>query len=188
MDTQQGRWLLAICLLAVCAGLNRASAQILPPEAQAAGATWLLKACDVAEQDQLSAVLRKFKQQFEQFFLNALNDGPPPQLLTEQEAEASRRFDLRQEALKTGKGLGLSAAELRAARMITREQYLAREKEDFVISYRSRAVGGLGVVGGDKGKAVLVALAADQNSPLQGSAQQALLQLHAGAGNAKSRK
>jgi len=188
MDTQRSGRSLAICLLAVCAGLNGALAQILPPEAQAAGATWLLKACDVAEQDQLSAVLRKFKQQFEQFFLSALNDGPPAQLLAEQAAEASRRFDLRQEALKTGKGLGLSDAELKAARMVTREQYLAREKDDFVISYKSRAVGGLGVVAGDKGKAVLVALATDRNSPLQGSAQQALLQLQAGTGNAQPKK
>jgi hypothetical protein len=177
MDTQRVRQLLAMALLGSCLVLNRASAQVLPPDAQMAGNKWLVKACDVGEKDQLSDVLRKFKPQFEVFFLDALNNGPPPQLLSENEAAASKRFDQRLEALKTGKGLGLSQAELQAARAMTLEQYLAHEKEDFVTSYKSRAVGGLGVVDGEKGKAALNALAADQKSPLQGSAQQALLQL-----------
>jgi len=188
MGFQRVQRLLAMALLSAGVYLNRASAQVLPPEAQLAGDTWLLKACDIGEQGQLSAVLRKFKPQFEIFFLNALNNGPSPQLLMENEAAASRRFDLRQEALKTGKGLGLSEADLQAARMTTREQYLAHEREDFVVSYKSRAVGGLGVVAGEKGKTALQALAADQNSPLQGSAQQALLKLQTTSGRANRKK
>lgn len=176
MDTQRIRRLLVVAMLGAGLYVTRAFAQ-LPPEAQSAGDTWLMKACDLGETDQLSPILRKFKPQFELFFLNALDSGPAPQLLKQNETAASKIFDLRQAALKTGKGLGLSEADLQAMRMITREQYLAHEKENFVISYKSRAVGGLGVVAGEKGKAVLRALAADQNSPLQSSAQQALLEL-----------
>jgi len=154
-----------------------ASAQVLPPEAQRAGATWLLKDCDLHDQDQLGPVLRMFKPQFETFFLNALNNGPTPQLLMDAQTAASKEFDLRQQALRSGKGLGLSDADLQAARKITREQYLEQAADDFTISYKSRAVSGLGVVAGDAGKAALQALAADPKSPLQGSAQQALIQL-----------
>lgn len=164
-----------------------ASAQ-LPREAQLAGDTWLSKACDVGEKDQLSDVLRKFKPQFELFFLNALNNGPAPQLLKEIESAASMIYDLRREALKTGRGLGLSETDLQAAQRITREQYAAHEKENFVISYKSRAVAGLGVVAGQKGKEVLRALAADRNSPLQISARQALLQLQTPPAKAKSQR
>jgi hypothetical protein len=176
MDKQRIRRLLQPTLLSALLGLTPAFAQ-LPPDAQPAGNTWLLKACDLHEQDQLSPVLRKFKSEFEEFFLNALENGPPPQLLADVETTASKTFDLRQQALKTGKGLGLSEADLQAARAITREQYLARARNDFVTSYKSRAVGGLGVVAGERGKAVLRAIASGQASPLQGSAQQALLQL-----------
>jgi hypothetical protein len=156
---------------------DTAPAQVLPPEARLAGNVWLLKACDVAEQDRLSAILRNFKTQFEAFFMDALDKGPDAQQLNEAEAAASKVFELRQEKLRTGKGLGLNQAQIQAARMVSREQYLARAKDDFVISYKARAVGGLGVVAGDKGVAVLRALAADSNSPLQISAEQALLQL-----------
>ena len=150
------------------------------PEALKAAQTWLLKDCDVGEQDQLSVILRKYKDQLEPFFTNALNAGPDAQLLAKVEQAASARFDLRQEALKTGRGLGVSAEGLAAARKMTRQEYIAGEKENFVTSYKSGAVAALGVVGGDNARAVLSALAADVNSPLQGTARQALLQLQTG--------
>ena len=127
MDTQGIRRLLVVGVLGAGFYVMRAFAQ-LPPEAQSTGDTWLMKACDVGETDQLSPVLKKFPTQFEQFFLNALNNGPAPQLLTQIEAAASKIFDLRREALKTGKGLGLSETDLQAARRITREQYIAHER------------------------------------------------------------
>ena len=156
----------------------------LPPEAQLAGETWLLKDCSVGEQDQLGPVLRKFKAQFELFFLNAANNGPAPQRLMEVEAAASKRFQLIQDTLKSGKRGGLSEADLQRVRAITLAQYVALERENFVLSYKSRAVGGLGVVAAERGRAVLRALASDPNSRLQGSAQQALLQLQASSGTA----
>ena len=57
-----------------------------------------------------------------------------------------------------------------------------------MVSYKSRAVGGLGVVAGEKGKAVLRALVADQNSPLQSSAREALLQLQTESAKTNSKK
>lgn len=156
--------------------LTRASAQ-LPPEAQSAGDTWLQKDCSVGEQDKLSPVLRMFKRQFEIFFLAALNDGAPAQLLNQVAATASQIFDRRQAVLQSGKNLGLTDAQLQALRMMTRDQYVAREKENFTISYKSRAVAGLGVVAGDTGKAALRMLAADPLSPLQGLAEEALAEL-----------
>ena len=167
--------------------LTQAAAQ-LPPEAQAAGDAWLQKDCSVGEQDRLSPVLRKFKEQFEPFFLDALNNGPPPQLLNQIEATASKIFDLRKAVLQTGKGVGLSGADLEAIRRVTREQYIAQERGNFVISYKSRAVAGLGIAAGDRGKAALRALAADSLSPLQGLAREALSQLQTAPGKAKTKK
>jgi hypothetical protein len=150
------------------------------PEAIKAAQTWLLKDCDVGEQDQLSVILRKYKDQLEPVFINAIKAGPDAQLLAKVEHAASARFDLRQEALKTGRGLGVSADALAAARAMTRQEYIASEKEDFVTGYKSGAIAALGVVGGDNARAVLSALAADVNSPLQESAEEALSQLKTG--------
>lgn len=168
-------------------GLAQAYAQ-LPPAALLTGNTWLQKNCSVGEQDQLSEILRKFKPQFEEFFLNALNNGPPASLIAPVEAAAAKTFDARQAALKSGKGLGLSEAELQALRKVTKEEYVARERENFALDYRSRAVAGLGVVSGDRGRAVLKALAADPSSPLQGMAQEILQPVRAAPGRANAKK
>jgi hypothetical protein len=110
-------------------------------------------------------------------------------VLTKQiEATASKTFDLRQTVLKTGKTTGLSASDLQAVRMVTREQYVRHEKENFAISYKARAVAGLGIVAGDRGKTALQGLAADRLSPLQGIAREALLQLQAAPGKASVKK
>jgi hypothetical protein len=146
----------------------------LPPEAFAAGETWLRKDCAVREQDQITPILLRYKAQFEQFFLNALSSGPPHELIGHVEAAASRVFDLRQEILKTGKGLGLSTDNLQYVRNITREQYIAGERSSFISHYRYEAVTGLSIVAGPRGKAALGDLAADPRSPLQRVAQEAL--------------
>jgi hypothetical protein len=173
MHTFATRSLLSAVLLGLLLCAPRAFAQ-LPPEALATGETWLRKDCAVREQDQITPVLRRFKTEFEQFFLNALSSGPPPELIAQVEAAASRVFALRQEVLKTGKGLGLSAANLQYVRSITRQQYIAGERSSFISHYKYQAVSGLGIVAGTRGKAALGALAADPRSPLQSVAREAL--------------
>lgn len=186
MHTPRIRRSMGVILLGAALCLTRASAQ-LPPEAQPAGDAWLQKDCSVGEQDRLTPVLQAFKTQFETFFLDALNNGPPAPLLAQVEATASRIFDLRQAMLNSGKSLGLTDADLNALKMMTREQYVAREKQSFVNSYKSRAVAGLGVVAGERGKAALRMIAGDPHSPRQGLAREALTQLQAapGKGNTK---
>ena len=157
--------------------------QPLPEEARTAGTTWLVISCGLGERNQLEAILVRYKAELEPFFLEALDKGPDPKLAAGVQQAASTRFELRQEALKTGKGLGLSDADLQAAREVTREQYLAQEHEDFILRYRSQAVAALGIVDGAKGRAALEALARDQNSPLNGSAQEALRHLQEPGGN-----
>ena len=167
-------------LLACCAALL---AQ-LPDEARKAAATWLVKNCDEGEKGVLEAILTKYKLQLEPVFLQALDQGPDAQQIAAEQVEAARQFQMRQEALKTGKGLGLSEADLKAARAVTSQQYLAQHQADFILRDRSQAVAGLGIVDGQQGKAALRALAQDKNSPLQSSAQAALRRLEPPSGRA----
>ena len=154
-----------------------AFSQDVPAEARIAAARWLTKDCQAGEQYRLSDILAKYKTQLEPFFLTLLNSGPDAQTLASADSAASKRFETRQASLKTGNGTGLSPADLQAARQVTRDQYLAAERDDFVVGYKSKAAAALGVVAGDQGKAALRAILQDGNSPLYGTAQEALRRL-----------
>jgi hypothetical protein len=168
-------------LALICATLSfsagPAVGQDLPAEARIAATRWLMKDCQAGEQYRLSDVLAKFKTQLEPFFLTLLNSGPDSQTLADADSAASKRFETRQASIKSRNGTGLSPADLQAARQITRDQYLATERDDFVVGYKSKAAAALGVVAGEKGKAALRAILQEGNSPLYGTAQEALRRL-----------
>ena len=89
MQTLATRSLLSAVLLGLLLCAPPAFAQ-LPPEALTAGETWLRKDCAAPrERDQITQLLRRFKPQFEQFFLNALSSGPPPELLAQVDGAVS---------------------------------------------------------------------------------------------------
>ena len=168
-----------VMLIFVAASFSAVPAfsQDLPAGARIAATAWLFKDCRVGETYRLSDTLVKYKTQLEPFFLAALSNGPDSKSIADVESGASKRFEALQELLKTGSGTGLSQMDLQEARKITRDQYLTREKGNFVDSYKSRAVAALGVVAGEKGQAALRAILQDSNSPYYETAQEALKRL-----------
>lgn len=181
----QARWfrsLLAHAAVVVvsCGAAGSAVAQQLPPEALNLVQTWLVKNCDLGEVRMLEQDLRQWGIRLEPAFLEAVQDGPDAKLLSEFDEAAGKRFDQRQELLKTDVGLGLSRDDLEAARKVSREEFIAQEREDFILRYKSQALAGLGIVGGAKVREVLQGLARDEKSPLKASAAQALERLQSG--------
>ena len=141
---------------------------------------WLLSNCQVGEGNRLVSQLTNFKAELEPYFLAVIQQGPPASHLTDQQKASEARFVQRQESLKSGRKLGLSDEQRKAAQSVSREQYIADEKEDFIRRYQSQAVAGLSVVGGPKSKTVLDRLGKDAKSPLQVSAQEALKRMASG--------
>lgn len=150
---------------------------VLSPDSLRTGQFWLRQDCAVGERGQVIDVFNRSKADFEQFFLDALKNGPPADLLAQVDSASARLFDLRQAALRSGKTFGLSPANLESVRQTTKDQYVARERARFVKHYKSQAVSGLAVVAGAQGKAALRALAADPRSPLQEIARESLPRL-----------
>ncbi len=148
-----------------------------PDESRATVNAWLLGNCDVAEEGKLEKELRAFRTQLEPVFLQAFEQGPDSALVKEVEQAAAKRFDRRRELFNSGSTAGLSKEDLEAARSLGRDQFISLAKDDFVISYKSRALLGLGVVDGPKALEVLQKTARDEKSPLKGSAEQALIKL-----------
>ncbi len=151
--------------------------QPVPDEFREIVNAWLLDTCDVAEEGKLEKELRASRTQLEPVFLQAFEQGPDSVLVKEVEQAASKRFDQREEMFKSGSTAGLSKEDLETARSLGRDQFISQAKDDFVTSYKSRALLGLGVVDGPKALEVLQKTARDEKSPLKGSAEQALIKL-----------
>jgi hypothetical protein len=171
------RWLKAFVVfsLIIMFGLPGSTQppQQISERARAVGIAWLLSNCEVGEGTRLTSQLVLFKVELEPFFLQALQQGPDEKQLSDLQRTSEARYQQRQEVLKSGR-FPLKDEDLKAAQSVTREQYMAQEKEDFVLRYKSQAVAGLGIVGGPKARAALVPLSKDDKSPLKTSALEAL--------------
>jgi len=139
----------------------------LSEEARAAANRWLLKNCDVGEQHQLEATLTQFKTELEPYFVYVYRHGPDRQLLAEVTRAAQEDFQDEQQILQTATGLGVNALETGKVRQITLGQYITVERNNFVLRYKSRALAGLGVVGGPQSRTLLEAETRDDKSPLR---------------------
>lgn len=165
------------------AGLGLLAWLVIPAPASGQGASltaseaverWLFENCAVGEEPVLEARLRALAVETEPLFIEALREGPDGERIEEVERALGRRYDRRVVLLQDAEALGLSESDLEAARGTSREEFVARGREDFVSRYRSQAVSGLGVVGGDRGREILAQLAEDETSPLRIGAREAL--------------
>lgn len=138
---------------------------------------WLLLNDDVGEEGILEKTLRENRIELQPLFLDALEKGPDDTLLSEVEKAADNRFEQNQKLLTANEGSGLSPEDLEIARNMTREQFIEQEKQSFILRYKSQAIAGLGIVGDEKAREVLKAIASDAQSPLRSSAEQALQKL-----------
>jgi hypothetical protein len=176
MNTSRGtaRRIGAVALLIVV--VANAWGQALTEDLRAQATRWLLDNCGL--QSSLRNDLRSAASPaLESFFLDAARNGPNSSQIAEIEKAAAQHYELRQQALKRPEGLGLSAQDIEEARKVTREDFIAQEKQVFDLRYRSQAVAGLGITGGAKAKAELQQISRDEKSPLRSSAQQALSEL-----------
>ena len=142
--------------------------------ARAVAMEWLLSNCEIGEGARLTSQLTQYKAELEAFFLAVLQQGPDEKQLSDFQRASEARFQQREDRLKSDRRLPLTDEQRKAAQGVTREQYVAQEKDDFVLRYKSQAVAGLAIVGGSKAKAALEPLSKDEKSPLKVSAQEAL--------------
>lgn len=149
----------------------------LSDRARAVANEWLLSNCESGEGARLIPQLTQFKAELEPYFLAVVQQGPDEKQLADQQKASEARFQQRQALLSSDRRMGLTDDQRKAAQAVTRAQYIAQEKDDFILRYKSQAVAGLGIVGGPKSKAPLDQLSKDDKSPLKTSAQEALKQM-----------
>ncbi|HKA01100.1 MAG TPA: hypothetical protein VKE70_31525 [Candidatus Solibacter sp.] len=148
----------------------------LPDDAKKAADRWLATDCSQDDEQRLEDALRKYKAQIEPVFVDALRNGPDASRGDAVRLAAAHRFESIQQLLKS-KNSHVTEADRKVWEAMSRDEYINRQVEDFRLRYRSRAAAGLGVVDGEAGRSELRKIAQDGASPLQSSAQAALLRL-----------
>jgi hypothetical protein len=107
-------------------------------------------------------------------FIDAAETGPPQKLVDEATAKAKLEYRRYRELVDSGKGLGLDPDSRAKARQVTETNYVQKSVSDYVLSYRSSAVAGLGLTAGPAAINTLQKLAADAESPLGRQARKIL--------------
>lgn len=171
--------ILSLIAFPISPGASQETVQ-LPQEARDFAFQWLLLTCGTEETPKLVAELTQWGTSLEPFFLAELERGPSEELIAEVEKSAAERYEARQKLLESDTDIGLTDEELELAARMGREEFVERAKRDFIARYRSQAVAALGHVGTERAQKELARLAADESSPLQGSAQAALGKLEEG--------
>ena len=135
---------------------------------------WLLNSCGVGDDNVATQQLRVLGEQARASFIQAFAAGPAEALVREVAVHTESRYAKRQALLQRGTGLGLSPEHLAAARSVTRTEFVNRATTDFVQQYRTEALRGLAVVGGEDARAFLRTIADDETSEFRVVASLAL--------------
>jgi hypothetical protein len=134
---------------------------------------WLLTDCGLGESGGLEGKLRDRGMALRAALSDAAEKGPDAEALAVVEREAGRRFEHRAAALaqQQPEAVTNDATILEAAKKQTREEFIAREKENLSLRYKAQGVAGLAIIGASED---LKRIAADKNSPVRTNAESAL--------------
>lgn len=153
-------------------GLSRAQQQ---PSADLLS-TWLGVDCETGQEGVLEAQLAIAGAQLLPGLVQAAQNGPNSASLSQIQTNAGQTYDA-----VISYFTGLSAADqvtfknqIQSFESTTRDEFVADQLSNAVFNYQSKALVGLGIIGGPTALQVLQSFANDIGSPLQPIAQQAL--------------
>lgn len=136
---------------------------------------WLMTDCEVGQEGLAYSELVLLGPQAVPVLLVAAKSGPDPTLIAEREASLATAFDAIQKDLVISPPAGLDPNDVKVAQSQTLEDFIAEDINGFILTYRVRALRGLGIVGGHLAVQALQQFANDASSPaLQASAKDAL--------------
>ena len=111
-------------------------------------------------------------------FADAFAKGPDEELLKLADQKAAKRFQRRQQVLKSNLIKVLSESDLKKARAGDEKTFIARQRSNLVNRYKSQALAGLGIVGGDRARLILQKIADDPTSPFASTSRISLEHLN----------
>lgn len=178
MNIATTRACLAVWLSLTCAALlsPRALAQaenvyLNLPTAELAE-VWLQRTCGVDDEPLVRLAIAARAAELAPVFRRAVVSGPGADDIARIEEAAARRFEARESVLRDAPELtGLAAEALEGARAQTREDFVERSRDSYVVGYRTQALIGVRIADPQGSRGMLEELAKDSDSPLQGTAR-----------------
>jgi|SRR5579864_1860856 len=136
---------------------------------------WLMTDCEVGQEGRARAELVQVGTQAVPMLITAAQNGPNASFITRRQTDLSAAYDSVQQVLAEGGPDGLDPTDIAAVQVQSRQDFIAQDLNAFVVSYRIRALQGLGVVGGSTAIQTLQQFASDSSSPdLQAVAKETL--------------
>jgi hypothetical protein len=135
---------------------------------------WLLDNCDLGEEGLPEKTLLRFGAEAEDFLIEALEKGPDKRLISDLEESLKSKWNTRSAILSSVEGAALDKESLELVRKVTRDEYVALERDSFILRFRDRAIQGLALIGTDNSKNVLERFVLDKEFPLKKSVKDAL--------------
>lgn len=141
---------------------------------------WLQRDCEVGAPEEELTRLRALSSVAQGVFLEAYEQGPPPELERRYQAAFSTAFDARNVALAREGARLFGAEDAASLQNVDRETYMRRRLEAARINYRTNAVLGLGVVGARGALPLLNQIAAEPANPMREAARTSIAALGEG--------
>lgn len=113
---------------------------------------WLSITCTTGEERELPPAMSEGAARVVPYLFEVVERGPDEAAMRQFEASAIERFGARTTLLAGEAELGLSAADLEAARRRGEGEFLDRARRDFALRYRERAAAALGVLAPQRGE------------------------------------
>jgi len=139
---------------------------------------WLMTDCEVHESGQVRAELVQFGTPAVPALVAAAQQGPDASVVTQRQLDLSDAYDSVQQVLAMGGPAGLNPNDVLTLKVQNRQDFIAEDLQAFVLSYRIRALEGLGVLGDSAAVQALQQFANNSSSPdLQAVAKETLAQI-----------
>jgi hypothetical protein len=169
-----GRCLLCGSLLAGCALAQAQPVYGLSPDAYAAFGRWMTTSCVGDEARALEDALRRHRAELAPAFRGALADGPAADdVQAVRRAAEARQAALARFPVAEYRIEGVSADALARHARTTPRDFANDQVQRYVTGYRSNALAGLGIVGGNADRALLARYASRRGDPLARPAAEA---------------
>lgn len=126
--------------------------------------TWLLRNCGIDDEPLLELAIARNAEELAPLFLSAWEEGPAQELVREVREGARGRFDRNRATLQDAEGLGLSAEDAERAAARSADDFVDRAVKSFEVGYRSQALRGLYLVGGEEGRQLVEQVAGGEES------------------------
>ena len=130
--------------------------------------------CDEGAEVTFIDFIQKNAETLQPVLISIVNDGVPDQMIQNLQPELAKQYNERQRLLNSDLNFGLSEEDLELIRNESQEEFNQRVVNEYRNGFISQAIFGLSLIDTDQAQALVKEIAANEQHPYQGAAQNAV--------------